>query len=271
MGHDIVAMGECLVAFVAEPGLPMRESRSFDAHVAGAEANVAIGASLLGGDAAFIGRVGDDGLGHAVIGRLRAAGVDSDHVRVDSEAPTGVFVRECRALGVSDVVYWRRGSAGSRLAAEDVEAAHHAFVETKWLHLTGITFWVSESAAAAGRRAIAIAAHHGVRLSFDLHYRQRLASHAEAKRLLEAVAPSAALVFAGEREAALMTGRSGVDAARAILEMGADRVILKGGAAGALSLGLDGPLAEVPGFPIGSPADPVGAGMHSRRDSSPAC
>ena len=49
--------------------------------------------------------------------------------------------RERRGLGPSQVVYVRRGSAGSRIAVADVDCASDAgvFRDARWLHVTGIT------------------------------------------------------------------------------------------------------------------------------------
>ncbi|MFV2063264.1 MAG: PfkB family carbohydrate kinase, partial [Chloroflexota bacterium] len=61
----------------------MAESTDFWRTVAGAEANVAVGLARLGVAVSFIGRVGADALGTAIIRRLRGEGVGVDHLRVD--------------------------------------------------------------------------------------------------------------------------------------------------------------------------------------------
>jgi hypothetical protein len=44
-------------------------------------------------------------------------------IRVDADAPTGLLVKSMPAPGRTDVIYYRTGSAGSRLARTDVEGA----------------------------------------------------------------------------------------------------------------------------------------------------
>ena len=66
--------------------------------------------------------------------------------------------RERRGLGPAQVVYARRGSAGSRIAVADVDRAADAgvFDDARWLHVTGITpgpLGRSAGRDRAGRRA----------------------------------------------------------------------------------------------------------------------
>jgi 2-dehydro-3-deoxygluconokinase len=110
---EVVTLGECLVALVAMDVGPLAEVGVFGRHVAGAEANVAVGLARLGHRVAFVGRVGADGLGTAILRGLRGAGVVVDWLRVDADAPTGLVIRERRALGPADVLYRRTSSAGS--------------------------------------------------------------------------------------------------------------------------------------------------------------
>ena len=89
---EVITLGEALAAFLANERGPMEEARRWTRTVTGAEANVAVGLARLGVDVAYIGRVGDDGLGRAIVRRLRGEGVDVRHLRVDEAAATGVHL-----------------------------------------------------------------------------------------------------------------------------------------------------------------------------------
>ena len=108
---DVVTLGEMMAVFVAEQLGALREVSTFRRFVAGAEGNVAVGLSRLGCSAGMITRVGDDEFGRAIVFRLRGEGVDTSHVVVDPEAPTGLMFRERREVGSTNVAYYRRGSA----------------------------------------------------------------------------------------------------------------------------------------------------------------
>jgi 2-dehydro-3-deoxygluconokinase len=138
---EVITLGEPLIALVAREAGPLAEATTFERHVAGAEANVAVGLARLGHATAFIGRVGDDGFGTAIRRHLRGEGVDVSMLATDPSAPTGVLVRERRTLGASQVTYLRSGSAGSRLRPDDVASAlsSRTLRGARWLHVTGIT------------------------------------------------------------------------------------------------------------------------------------
>ena len=97
--------------------------------------------------------------------------------------------RERRVIGPAHVVYARRGSAGSRLTAADVERAMAARVDdgTRWLHLTGITPALSPGAHAATERAIESATAAGLTISLDINLRRRLWSDDAAAPVLRAL------------------------------------------------------------------------------------
>ena len=65
---------ERLSRFPAGPG-PLALGTTLRLGIAGAESNVAVGVSRLGGRATWIGRVSDDELGELVLRELRAEGV----------------------------------------------------------------------------------------------------------------------------------------------------------------------------------------------------
>ena len=265
-GVEVVTLGECLVALVAsEPG-PLAEVDTFHRHVAGAEANVAVGLARLGHRAAFIGRVGDDGFGTAILRRLRGDGVDVRWLRVEQGARTGLMIRERRGAGPSEVVYHRTGSAGSRLGPVDLLAAETdgAFAGARLLHLTGITPALSPSCRAAITAAIERAKANHVTIALDLNLRRLLWSDAEAAEALRPLLASVDIVFGSLDEGIVVGGTSG-DAgprivAAALIGSGAGHAVLKLGAEGAASLSSDGTWTEAPAVAGVTVVDPVGAG-----------
>jgi 2-dehydro-3-deoxygluconokinase len=265
---EVVTLGECLISFVSvEPG-PLADAARFDRFVAGAEANVAVGLARLGHAAEYIGRVGADGFGEAIRRRLRGEGVGTAHLATDPGGPTGLMFRERRNLGPAQVVYARRGSAGSRLSVDDVDRAADAglFAGARWLHLTGITPALSETARAATRRAAELGRDAGLTLSLDVNLRRRLWSDDDSAPLLRGLAASADVVLGSHDELAVLGGLppevGSAAIARAVLALGPTTVVFKLGAQGAVLFS-----AEAPDTPTARPAlalpvvvDPVGAG-----------
>ncbi|MDQ6796291.1 MAG: sugar kinase [Chloroflexota bacterium] len=261
-GAEVVTLGECLLALVASSPGPLAESGTFERHIAGAEANVAVGLARLGHRVAYIGRVGADGFGTAIIRRLRGEGVDVGHLTVDP-APTGVMIRERRAVGPAQVLYYRTASAGSRLDATDVDAAaaDRVFEGARWLHITGITPALSASARAAVERAIAVARERNLTVSLDLNLRRRLWSETEAARTFRDLASRVDMVMGDEDEVRLTTGTkdSGEALAKELLALGPSTAVVKLGADGAVAATSKGTI-RVPALPVAAIVDPVGAG-----------
>lgn len=224
--------------------------------IGGAESNVAIGVRRLGGESAWVGRVGDDSVGARVLRELRAEGL-SVHAVADPAAPTGLMLKESRFPGTSRVWYYRHGSAGSRLRPADLpeEVIGGAGV----LHLTGITAALSDDASAAVRAAVRLAG--AAAISFDVNHRTALWAGRDPGPVYRELAGAAQVVFAGEDEARLVTGSSTADPEALLTELAGctdGDVVLKRGAAGCLAR-VDGSVHEVPAVPV-TVVDTVGAG-----------
>ena len=263
----VVTLGETMALIRAEEPGPLAHAPSLGLGVGGAESNVAIGLARLGTDVAWCGRVGDDALGVLVQREIRAEGVQI-HVCVDPDAPTGLMIKERRTPATQKVAYYRAGSAGSRLAPEDIPAG--LVEDADLLHVSGITAALSSLARATLLDAVDRARSTGVSVSFDINHRASLWSEAEARAFSRDLLERVDLVFAGEDEAALVVGshRRVEDAAAELAALGPPEVVLKRGAQGALSL-VAGELHSAPAVPV-DVVDTVGAGDAFVAGTSPS-
>jgi 2-dehydro-3-deoxygluconokinase len=255
---DVVTLGESMVLLLAEQSGPMREATTFRRYIAGAESNLAIGLSRLGQSAGWFSRVGDDEFGRAVVFRIRGEGVDTSHVISDSSAPTGLVIRERRDAGPIEQVYYRRGSAASRMTPDDLDADYLG--GARFLHLTGITPALSASCRETVFSAAATARAAGVKVVLDPNYRSKLWDPSEARGVLRSLASQCHILLPGMDEAELLTGLADPEmAARELLSLGPELVVIKLGARGALAL--DGTrVLMAPGVHLERIVDPVGAG-----------
>jgi 2-dehydro-3-deoxygluconokinase len=255
---DLVTLGESMVLLIAEQAGPLREATTFRRHVAGAESNVAIGVRRLGHAAGWISRVGDDEFGRAVLFRIRGEGVDTSRVIVDGGAPTGVFFRERREIGPLEVVYYRRGSAASRLCPADLDADY--IRSAHFLHLTGITPALSASCRETVFAAAEIARAAGVRVVLDPNYRSKLWTADEARPVLQDLARHCDILLPGLDEAVLLTGQADPEtAAHQVAALGPTTVVVKMGAQGAVVVEGDRQI-HAPAAALERVVDPVGAG-----------
>ena len=273
----VVTLGETMgMVSSTQPG-PLAHASTMQLGIGGSESNVAIGLSRLGVDAIWFGRVGDDSVGRLVAREIRAEGVDA-RITIDDGAATGLMIKERRTATSQNVTYYRAGSAGSRLSADDLDES--AIASADVLHVTGITPALSGSAAQAVRRAADVAREAGVLVSFDVNYRRALWSTDDAATFCREFSAGCDVLFAGEDEAAMLLGPAAsasfaTDAAagspsdaaaaaaaaalaRGLAELGPRQAVVKCGAAGAVAM-VDGQLVTQVAVPIVA-HDTVGAG-----------
>lgn len=227
--------------------------------IGGADSNVAIGLRRLGVDATWVGRVGDDALGRRIVRELRAEGVTVRAI-VDGDARTGLMLKERLTPRHTRVAFYRRDSAGSRLAGSDVLTEDVAAADV--VLLNGVTASLSASAADAVLSVARRAREHGTTVAFDVNHRASLWPNGDPGALYREIAALSDLVFAGPDEAQiLLGGTSGTGAeelAEALTALGPTHVVLKDGSAGAVARDATH-IARASAIRI-DPVDTVGAG-----------
>ncbi|MFB9821708.1 sugar kinase, partial [Arthrobacter ramosus] len=253
----VVTLGETMALMASETPGPLAHASTLSLGIGGSESNVAIGLQRLGVQAVWCGRIGADSLGRLVEREIRAEGVDV-RVAVDDDAPTGLMIKERRTPTAQKVAYYRSGSAGSRIAPDDVD--DELIAGAALLHVSGITPALSPQAASTFRYAVAAAKASGVPVSFDLNYRSKLWNAETAGSAYREIIPDVDIVFAGLEEAELVVGtvRDAEQAARCIAAMGPSQVVIKLGADGALAF-VDGKVFRQDALVIEA-IDTVGAG-----------
>lgn len=258
MSGHVLTFGETMGLFRATELGGLADVESARIGTGGADSNVAIGLSRLGIPAAWVGRVGADGLGRRVVQDIRGQGVDARPI-VDPEHPTGLMIKEKRTPHTTKVWFYRSGSAGSRLRPADID---RELIETAALvHVTGITASISGSGRETVHAVLDAARAAGVPVSFDVNHRKALWPSGDPGPVYREVAASADVIFAGDDEAALLLDLPAGDIAGLVGGMralGPSTAVLKRGAAGcAASDG--GALVEHPARQV-PVVDTVGAG-----------
>lgn len=254
---EIVTLGESMAVLTPRTSEPLRYVTELSVRVAGAESNFAIGVQKLGHSAGWVSRLGDDELGHLVLNRVRAEGVDTSRVVMDRACPTGLMLKDT-SLRETKIFYYRENSAASRLAPEDLDETYIA--GAKLLHLTGVTPALSDSCLAAARRGAKTARAHGVTVSFDPNIRRKLWKERDFRPALLELLGEADVVLIGLDEAGLLFNTKDAETAFAAVfsHSRAKAAAVKDGANGAWIS--DGKTAEkLPPFEARC-VDPVGAG-----------
>ena len=242
MGPRIMVVGSLNMDLIARtPRLPQPGEtvlgREFHSAPGGKGANQAVAAVRLDAQVAMVGRVGDDDYGRALLATLASDGVNTKHVTVDPETPTGVALIELDDAGENSIIVIP--GANMRLTPADVQAAESMLATSDVLLLQ------LESPLAVLQHAIPAARTHGVTV---------ILNPAPARPLPAQLLQDVDYLVPNEIEAGLLVGRevsdtaSARDAAHTLRGKGVGTVILTLGGQGALLVGEDDIL--IPAFKV---------------------
>lgn len=200
--NKILCFGEALIDFHASAPTDARTPPTFVPHAGGALANVAVGVARLGGHAVFIGMLGQDLFGDLLLGQLREAGVDLEHiVRTDAANTALAFVTHA-ADGERSFSFYRPPSADLLFRETHFDAA--AFHQAAAFHACSNS--LTEAAIAEVTvKGMARARGAGALVSFDMNLRPALWPRGEdpTPRLWRALAEADLIKLSAEELAFL--------------------------------------------------------------------
>lgn len=250
MSVDIVTLGEPLYE------LNQQQDGRFLPGFGGDTMNVAVAARRLGVTTAMIAKLGADPFGDAIGDLLRREQVDVSGVTRHASAATGIYLVTHGKDG-HHFTYYRKGSAASLMTPADVPEA--LIASARFLHVSGISQAISETARAAVDHALATARRTGVRLSYDTNLRTRLWSADEARPVVERTARLVQILKTSlEDSEALLGSKEPSQIAAHFLGLGCSIVVVTLGRAGVLLAQASGEEA-IGGFPVDA-VDATGAG-----------
>ncbi|MDR5757269.1 sugar kinase [Caballeronia sp. LZ035] len=224
---QVLALGEAMIEF----NQSQRGQPGYLQGYGGDVSNFLIAASRQGASTGFVSAVGNDHFGQLLLDLWRAENVDTSTVRVDQDAPTGVYFVSHGEQG-HRFDYLRAGSAASRYAPSHLPL--DAIATARVVHLSGISLAIGVSACDAALAAIDHARTHGVTVSFDTNLRLKLWPLARARAVMLDAIRSADICLPSWDDVTLLTGHEDKDAiVDALLALGPKVVALKLGREGA--------------------------------------
>ncbi|MSP97182.1 MAG: sugar kinase [Betaproteobacteria bacterium] len=205
---DFVGLGESMLRLSVPSGQRLDDTRSLDMELGGAESNVGVALARLGWRTGWVSRMPDHALANAVLRALRADGVDVSAVKcVPGERLGTYFIEYAAAPRSTQVIYDRADSAASHMRVDDIDWAY--LLDTRVLHLTGITAALSDACYAVLLEAIKRAHAAGVTVSFDVNYRAKLWTAATAGEKLRPLIAAADILFCKGADARVLFGCQG--------------------------------------------------------------
>jgi 2-dehydro-3-deoxygluconokinase len=205
---DFVSLGESMLRLSVPAGRRLDDTRMLEMELAGAESNVSVALARLGWRVGWVSRMPDHALSNAILRALRSDGVDISVVkRVPDERLGTYFIEYATPPRSTQVIYDRADSAASHMTIADVDWNY--LLDTRVLHLTGITAALSESCYELLMEAIQRAHAAGVVVSFDVNYRAKLWSAEIAGEKLRPLIKDADILFCKGADAAALFGCHG--------------------------------------------------------------
>jgi 2-dehydro-3-deoxygluconokinase len=204
--YDVVTFGEAMVRLSPPNSQRLEQTQSLDVHVGGAELNVAVGVTRFGMKSAWVSKLPKNGLGYMIRGRAQAFGVDCSHIVWSDMGRAGLYFVEFGASPrASSVLYDRANSAISMIQPGEVDWPK-VFSGSKHFHMSGITPALSASATQATAEALEAAKKAGCTVSYDLNYRKKLWTPAEAKKVQESMMADVDILITTEEDTNVVFG-----------------------------------------------------------------
>ncbi|MFT4909262.1 MAG: 2-dehydro-3-deoxygluconokinase [Natronomonas sp.] len=256
---ELVTFGETMLRYTPPPGERLETADDLSVDVGGAESNVAVAASRLGGDTAWLSKLVDTPLGRRIERTLGAQGVTTDIVWSD-EGRQGVYYFEPGGEPRGSDVYYDRTDAAITTATP-AELATRRIDAANCFYTSGITPALSETLADTTATLLGNAQAAGTTTVFDVNYRSKLWSPEVARETLSGLLPSVDVLFVAARDAETVFGRTAAPQAvgQEFKETyGHDIVVVTHGEHGAVAVTEAGAV-EQPAFDAET-IDPVGTG-----------
>ncbi|MDG6334909.1 aminoimidazole riboside kinase [Glaesserella parasuis] len=202
----------------------------------GAPANVAVGVSRLGGEAGFIGRVGNDPLGKFMQQTLQAEKVSTEQMILDPQQRTSTVIVGLDQ-GERSFTFMVNPSADQFLEVNDLPN----FQQGEWLHCCSIAL-INDPSRSTTIEAIRRVKQAGGFVSFDPNLRESLwSSLDEMKKVVNSVVAMVDVLKFSEEELTLLTNTTNLeDATKEVTSLYPEKLII-------ITLGKDGAIYHLNG------------------------
>lgn len=250
MSKKVWVLGDAVIDL-----LPEGEARLLQCP-GGAPANVAVGIARLGGDSAFIGRVGQDPFGQFLRDTLKKEGVCIDHMQLDAEHRTSTVVVGLDQQGERSFTFMVKPSADLFIEKQDLPG----FQTDQWLHCCSIALSRQPSRDTTFE-AMARIKRAGGKVSFDPNIRADFwQDEQELKQILDQALSLADVIKLSEDELDFISGSQPIELAmQQICDNYQPELLVVTQGKDGVRVGYQGTIAHHPATPMVS-VDTTGAG-----------
>lgn len=212
---DVTALGELLIDFT-QNGLSDRGNFIFEANPGGAPCNVLAMLSKLGKKTAFIGKVGDDFLGHDLKEKVSALNIDTSNLVLDKKIPTTLAFIHTAKDGDRSFSFYRNPGADTNLKESEIDTS--LIEKSKIFHFGSLSLTHKESRMATVK-ALKTARQAGCIISFDPNLREPLWNDLDqARKQIAFGLEQCDILKISDNEITWFTGIQDYDEAAAVLQ-----------------------------------------------------
>ena len=205
---NVTTIGEGQLRYCVPVGKRMERVTRLDVFVSGTEANVTCLLSRLGWKCGFISTLPDNPLGRRVINEYSLSGLDLSAVTWRESGRVAIYYVEYAAPPRSTTVFYdRKDTCFANMTVNDIDWDY--LLDTRLLHLSGITIALSDSMREILLEAVQRAKANGVKVSFDMNYRSRLWTPEEAAAVVKPLFQELDVLFLARSDAQRMFGFEG--------------------------------------------------------------
>lgn len=179
----VVTLGELMLRLAPDGYLRFVQADHLEATYGGGEANVCVSLANYGIDATFVTKLPKHEIGQAAVNSLRKYGVDTSRIVRGGDRVGIYYLEKGASQRPSKVIYDRAGSAFA-LSQNDEYNWDAIFEGVNWFHFSGITPALGDNVANLTLEALKACKKHGVIVSCDLNYRNKLWSKEKAREVM---------------------------------------------------------------------------------------
>ena len=229
--YDLIALGDCMVR-LSPPGHGRVEfAQTLEVHVGGGEYNVAYALARLGLRTGWVGGLNTSPMGRLVLNHGRAVGMDMSHAV--TRPYDGYGQRDRIGLNFTEVGHGRRASTTlydrGHAATAGIKPGEVDWAQlfgrdgVRWLHTGGIFSALSTDTRAVVAEAVRAAHAAGTIVSYDLNFRSKLWTSAEAIATTKPLLPYVDCLIGNEEDFEKVLGYAaeGVDVEKNEMDTGA--------------------------------------------------
>jgi 2-dehydro-3-deoxygluconokinase len=259
---DLIASEKGLKAMdilaIGEPLMELSESAEgqYISGFGGDTSNFIIAASRQGAAAAYLTAVGADTFGTKFLKLWEKEKVNIDQVEVDQDHHTGLYFISYGDQG-HEFTYHRGDSAASHMSEKMIKEEN--FTALRYLHVSGISQAISNSACDAIFKAVSVAREQGVTVTYDPNLRLKLWPLERAKAIIHSTLQYVDIFLPSLDDVTHLTELNDPDEIiDYYLGLGLKMVVLKLGKEGCI-VATPEKRTHIPGFKVDS-VDATGAG-----------